>query len=802
MSDTPPTPVVEVPRPGGPRRRISAVWLVPLIALIFSVAVAWRTYSERGPIIEIEFDNAAGIVAGQTAIRFRDVTIGQVESVDFTTDLQKVLVTARIASNMSDFIDSDARFWLVRPQVSAQGVTGIETVLSGVYIQAFFDSEPGAPAERFVAEPRAPLTPADQPGLRVRLRSPDGGSVSEGAPVLFKRVAVGKIEQVELTPEGDVILDVFIDAPHDRFVTTATRFWNASGFSIQIGASGASLNVESLISLLQGGIGFDTVTSGGLPVEDERIFALYPSESAARQSALDDDPENRVTLTTEFEGSVRGLQVGAPVELRGIRIGEVTDLQALVESDEFGTPVVTTRATLVVMPSRMGFSGEGLADRVLDFLELRVDQGLRAKLASANILTGALFVDLVDELEAPPAEFDRLAEPWPVLPGLPADPSSIAASAEGVLERVSNLPIEELLDGAVAFIASLNALVTDEAVRDAPQNLGLLLADIRDLVNQDGIQQAPAELAALLASVRGVVDDITERQVAQALTDALAQVDTVVATVNTAAERLPPLIDSLTALSDRATELPLDELLASATGLVDSLDGWLATDGMQDLPLALGQSLDELRLTLAELRAGGTVENVNATLASVDRATAAISDAAVELPSLLQRLNVIADEDLPPLVEELTTLSRRASELPLEDLVASSTGLVTSIDAFLATDGMQDLPASLAATLGELRQVLTDLREGGAVDSFNATMASTDQAAQAIAGAAADLPALIAQLSAVAARADAALATVSPGSEINRDTQLLLREVRDAARSVTSLATALERRPNSVLFGR
>jgi paraquat-inducible protein B len=802
MPDTPPPPVIETPREGGPRRRISAVWLVPLIALIFSVAVAWRTYSERGPVIVIEFEDAGGIVAGQTAIRFRDVTIGQVEALNFSPDLQKVLVTARVARHMAEFIDADAQFWLVRPQVTAQGVTGIETVLSGVYIQAFFDSEPGASAERFVALTRAPLTPADQPGLRVRLRSPDGGSVSEGAPVLFKRVPVGKIELVELTPEGDVLMDLFIDAPHDRFVTTATRFWNASGFSIQIGASGASLNVESLISLLQGGIGFDTVTSGGLPVEDDRIFALYASESAARQSALDDDIGNRVTLSSIFDGSVRGLQVGAAVEFRGIRIGEVTDLQAVVAPDEFGTPMVSTRATFVVMPSRMGFSGDNLVERVLDLLEIRVPQGLRARLSSANILTGALFVDLVDDPEAPPAVFERDAEPWPILPGLPADPSSIAASAEGVLERVSNLPIEELLENAVAFIGNINALITDEAVRTAPQNLGLLLADIRALVNQDAIQNAPADLAALLASVRGMVEDITERQVARAVTEALAHVDTVVATVNTAAERLPPLIDSLTALSNRATELPLDELFSSAGGLVASLDGWLASEGMQDLPVALGRSLDELRLTLAELRAGGTVENVNATLAAVDRATAAISEAAVELPALLQRLNVIADQDLPPLVEELTTLSRRAGDLPLEELVASSTDLVTSIDTFLATEGMQDLPVSLAETLNELRQVLTDLREGGAVDSFNTTMASADQAARTIADATADLPVLIAQLTAVATRADAALSTVTPGSEINRDTQLLLREVRDAARAVTTLATALERRPNSILFGR
>ena len=215
----------------------------------------------------------------------------------------------------------------------------------------------GAPVDRFEGLPRPPLTPADEPGIRIRLRAPDGGSMTIGAPVLFKRIQVGKVEDIQLTEAGDVMIDLFIGAPNNVRLTEATRFWNASGFSIQLGGGGASLNVDSLISLLQGGISFDTVGSDLTPVENGHVYELYPSETAARQNLFEDEPGERLVLDTDFDGSVRGLQPGAPVEYNGIRIGEVKSLQAAIINEEGQPPRVTLRATLALVPNRLGITG-------------------------------------------------------------------------------------------------------------------------------------------------------------------------------------------------------------------------------------------------------------------------------------------------------------------------------------------------------------------------------------------------------------------------------------------------------------
>ena len=309
-------------------RRISAVWLVPLLALIIALGVAWRTYSSRGPLIEITFENAAGVEAGTTTLRFRDVVVGVVEAIDFTPDLSEVVVTARLDKDVARFADADAEFWVVRPSVTAQGVTGIETVISGVYIDTSWDNEVGEPQDRFQGLPRPPLTPAGQPGLRVRLRAANGGSMTIGAPILYKHIQVGKIEDITLTEAGDVMIDAFVNAPNHERLTEATRFWNASGFSIELGTGGASLNVASLVSLLQGGVSFDTVGSDNTKVEAGHIFELYPSETAARENLLDNEPGPRLTLDVDFDGSVHGLRPGAAVEFRGITVGEVRALQA------------------------------------------------------------------------------------------------------------------------------------------------------------------------------------------------------------------------------------------------------------------------------------------------------------------------------------------------------------------------------------------------------------------------------------------------------------------------------------------
>lgn len=932
MPDTdPPAPVLEPPRAEG-GRRISLVWLVPLLALLISLAVAWRSYSERGPLIEIVFDNAAGIEAGETTLRFRNVTVGLVEELSFTTDLQSVVVSVRLSQAVAPYVDEEAEFWVVRPSVTAQGVTGLDTVLSGVYIEAYWDGIPGERQDTFIGLPRPPLTPSDQPGLRVRLRAPDGGSVVEGAPVLFKSIRVGQVEAIELLDTGDVMIDVFVDAPHHLRLTEATRFWNASGFTIQLGIEGAVLNVDSLASLLQGGIAFDTVGSDLDPVESGYVYELYASEDAARQNAFEDTPGSRMRLDVYFENSVRGLEPGAPVEFRGIRIGEVTAVQAAILEGTDG-PRVALRTTLAIVPERLGLPDPGpeaddaaLVQAALDLLEAQVEQGLRAQLASASLLTQSLYVDLVVLPDPEPAELERAAEPYPVLPSAPSEVSSITASAEGVLQRMAALPIEELLENAVALLGNVNALLTDEAIRSAPENLGLLLADLRTLVNDSGLMEAPGDVRAVLASIEALLAEASERQVVAAFAEALdaarAAVETVggaaegvpellaefealsaearalpveeliaagtrlvedvdafvssetlttlpasaeaslaelrglldalrtggavenvnatlasvrqmtdavaaadlaaslqaavqetraaIGNVSAASEELPALIDSLAALADRAAALPLDELAASTRDVLAGADALLKSEGAQAIPASLAAALAETRAILAELRAGGAAENANAALASARQVAAelAAGDLVASLQTAVQEARLAAGNvsaastELPALLEDLSALAERAAALPLDELVASATDVLDGADAFLGTEGAQSVPASLAAALDETRGILAELRAGGAVENLNSTLASADQAAAAVEAAAADLPALLADLRQASERAGTALGSVAPGSQLNRDALLVLREVRDAARAVNELVTALERRPNSVLFGR
>ena len=808
-----PAPIVEGPKEVPPGRRISAVWLIPLIALVISLAVAWRNYDDRGPLIEIVFDNAAGIDAGKTAVRFRDVTVGVVESVRLTPDLAQVIVSARINKDVSATLDADAQFWVVRPSITSQGISGLDTVVSGAYIDSFWDQNAGNWADHFVGLPSPPLTPADQPGTRVRLRSPEGGSMVVGAPVLFKQIQVGRIENIELTPAGDVMIDIFVNAPNNARLTEGTRFWNASGFDITIGAQGAELNVASLLSLVQGGVTFDTVGPDATAVKAGHVFQLYGTERDARRDLFETETGVRQMVTAYFDGSVRGLAAGAPVEYRGLTVGEVTGVQAtIVDGDR--APRVAMRATLSILPGRMGIPEADDAEMRAGFLDLlasEVGRGMRARLAASGLLSQTLFVDLAMVENPPPGEFNRDAEPYPILPTAPSDTRALTASAQGLMQRLSSLPIEDLMTTAQNLLANVNAIVSDPGVRAAPENLGALIADIRTVVAQPGIQQAPERLAAILATAEGVVQQVDDQRLVERLGAALDTTSKAVAQIgDVTSQSVPQIVERITALTDRIQELPLEDLVTSGDQLVRSVDTLVRSPGVTEIPASLNASLDEVRGLLAALREGGAVENATASMESVRRITEelAASDLAARIQAVTTEARAAignvttASAQLSPLIASLTTLSNRAGELPLDALAKQTTELLATADGLLGTEGARQLPAALAGALDELRATLSALQAGGAVESVNSTLISAGQAADAITRATADLPALIAQLNAVARQADATLAGLGPDSPVNRETLSLLRQVGATAKSIDALVSALERKPNSVIFGR
>lgn len=621
-----------------PWRNLSFVWAVPILALVISLALAWQSYSQRGVLIEITFQNASGVMPGETTLRYRDVVIGTVEDVTFTEDLSRVLVRARVDKDVAPFLDAQTEFWVVRPKVSARGITGLSTVLSGVYIEGAWDQEVGELKWQFEGREDPPLVQPGRAGKRITLVTTDGRLISEGAPVFYHGIEVGRLERPRLTVSSDsIVVDAFIDAPHDRRLNAATRFWDTSGFSVSLGSAGLTLDFDSLASVVAGGVEFESIYEGGEAVNAGHVFNIYPDEAEARKSLFARSLSDAVPIAVEFGESVSGLEPGAAVQYGGLAVGEVTAISAEVRDTEFG-PEIRLMANLAIDPARLGLARGAGREEVLDFFEAAVKQGLRARLATANLFSSALVVELVELPDAAPASFQRTADPLPILPSEKSDLPDFTATAEGMLERINQLPIEQLINQAISLMASVETLASSESTQAAPDAVVALLEDTRSLVNDEATRALPGDIRAAVAELRSVVTELKEGGALKTLASALERADAIAANLETASAEFPGLVDDLRAVAKKANSLEAEELMAAATRVLDSADKVIGTEAARDLPPALNAALDQVRATLAELRDGGAVENANATMASARDAADAVAQAAEGLPELSARL--------------------------------------------------------------------------------------------------------------------------------------------------------------------
>ncbi|SFR42639.1 paraquat-inducible protein B [Yoonia tamlensis] len=620
-------------------QRFSLVWLAPVLALAVSLGAAWKNYADRGTLIVISFENAAGVAAGETLIKYRDVTVGKVETVEFAPGLGDVLVHARIDKDVAPYLDDDAEFWVVRPDVSVRGITGLDTVLSGVYIQGNWDTEADVAQFEFTGLERPTLTLAGQDGTRIILRATDGSTVSAGAPVLHKGIEVGYLETPELNFDGsEVIVAAFIESPYDRRITTSTRFWDTSGFSVSFGAGGVSLNVNSLASLIEGGVAFDTVVSGGATIDDGHLFSIFNNEQSARESLFTDPDAELLHVAVLFEESVSGLTVGSEVRFQGIRVGEVSEISAIVVG-EGDTAQVRLQTVLAIEPARLGMPAGSTNDDAIALLSDFVSRGLRARMVTGNILSGSLMIQLAEIEDALPAIMTRAVGPYPVIPTTDSQISDVAATAEGVLARINALPVEELMDGAIDLMDSLERLANDDSTRQAPQSLVALLDESRALIANDDLQNVPADLRAVIAELDSIVARANELDIVGDIDGVVASAAQTVASIQTATQNLPQITANIEALTAKANALELEALVASAGSTLDSIDALIASDDTMDLPGTVNGALDEMRVFLAEVREGGAIENVNAVLASANEAAQAVEEAVAGLPELSARAN-------------------------------------------------------------------------------------------------------------------------------------------------------------------
>ena len=485
------------------RERVSLVWLLPVLALLVGGWLAYKTWSEQGPTVEITFKTASGLEAGKTKVRFKDVEIGQVTRTRVSEDLERIVVTAQLTAGAERYLTEQTRFWVARPRVTASRVSGLETLLSGAYI-AIDPVLDGTPARRFTGLAEPPVITTDEPGTRFRLRSPTLGSLNLGSPVYYRHIQVGQVVNYQLDDDGSAVtIDIFVTKPHDRLVKTNTRFWNASGVDLKLGADGVSLDTESLLSVLLGGIGFDTPHT--LEAEGERagadqFFPLYESRSAAHERLY----LNKERYLMVFKGSARGLSTGAPVLLRGIQVGEVLDVQLRFDADDlsFSIPVL-----IEIEPGRISVD-EGV-DRVLahdpGLLNKLVGNGLRGQLKTGSLLTGQLYVDLDFHPDAPPATLSE-KRGYRVLPTVPAPFAAITTKANDLLAKLDAFPLARIGDELTASLEAVRGLVQSPAIETALSDLQRTLAQLRSLTEELDTRAAPEMTAALREARRALAN--------------------------------------------------------------------------------------------------------------------------------------------------------------------------------------------------------------------------------------------------------------------------------------------------------
>ena len=500
------------------RRRISPIWLVPIVALALGLWMVIHTLQSQGPEITVVFSSGASIEAGKTKIKFRDVEVGLVESVGLADDLESVVLTARVDKAAESLLREDTQFWVVRPRIGPGGVSGVGTLLSGGYLQL----APGTGKKGrhdFVGLDEPPVTPAGTPGLHFRMVAEESGSVNSGAPILYKKFRVGRVESAEFDVASQkMYYRAFIEEPYDDLVTSATRFWNASGISLSATADGIQVQTASIEALLVGGVVFglpEGVEPGG-PVEAGETFKLYDNYASVNEQPY----HHAVEYVVLFPQSVRGLRTGAPVEYRGIRIGRVERVlikeMAAKGFSGKGEPIPVL---IRLEPGRLELpdSEEGAAT-MARAIERGVGNGLRVTLSTGNLLTGSLYVYFDVYSDEPPAEMGSFAG-HPTIPTIAGGLEGIQVRLLTLLDKLNALPLEETLDGVDRLLADVDTIVASEDLQSLPASLEATLAGLRDTLDsvstdsemQDRLLRTVTELDRTLQSLRGLLETLKEK---------------------------------------------------------------------------------------------------------------------------------------------------------------------------------------------------------------------------------------------------------------------------------------------------
>lgn len=526
MTDSPQNPELsDIPEAvAEPKKRhsLQLVWLIPIVAAIIGGTLAVKTYLAKGPTISITFKTGEGLEAGKTKIKYRDVEIGTVSGITIANDLSHVIVTAEVKKKVTPHLVEGTRFWVVRPRISGGTVSGLGTLMGGSYI-GIEVGKSQKPQRKFIGLESPPVVSMDVPGSRFVLHSQSLGSLDVGSPLYFRQIQAGQIISYDLDQDGSgVTFKIFVASPYDKYVKSNTRFWHASGIDLTLDANGLKVNTQSAVSILIGGIAFQTVDEEGAapPTGQNTVFTLY----ATRDEAMKHQDPVSTIFRLKFKESIRGLSVGAPVDFRGIIIGEVAAINA---EFDFKAKEVNMIVTVRVYPQRIRARAVGPVPAGKDLNRTMNDHmvanGLRAQLKSGSLLTGQLLVALDFFPNVAKAKIDWNSNP-PQFPTTPSSLVELQASLSQIMNKLEKLPLDEVvadlrqtvqsldttLKSADKMVKRVDAEIVPEA-RAALEEARKTLAAAKQTLSADAplqqdLREALRELARTAQSLRTLTD--------------------------------------------------------------------------------------------------------------------------------------------------------------------------------------------------------------------------------------------------------------------------------------------------------
>ena len=466
----------------------SPVWIFPIVTALIGAWILFYHYSHQGPEVTLITTNAEGIEGGKTRIKSRSVDVGVVESTTLTDDLNHVEIKARLNAGMQKLLHGDSVFWVVKPQIGREGVSGLGTLLSGAYIEL----QPGtkeAEPEQYQLLDSPPLASPDAKGIRVLLESNKAGQLSPGDPVLFHGYRVGSVETSTFDPQNRrITYQLFINAPNDRLVTSNVRFWKDSGIAVDLTSAGMRVEMGSLSTLFGGGVSFDIPEGLDLvePVANKTEYHLFDDQRSIQDSIY----TQHIDYVMFFSDSIRGLQPGAPVEFRGIRLGTVGKVPFFIPglhqtlNDDYRIPV-----EIRIEPERL-VNQLGSDPDVRGHMSELIKRGLRGSLKTGNLVTGALYVDIDFYPKAPPLRNEmREFNGYPIIPTISGGLAQIQQRLMDALDKINNLPLNPLLEQATSTLVQSQKTM---------QRMQTTLDNLNKITASQSMQQLPADMQSTL----------------------------------------------------------------------------------------------------------------------------------------------------------------------------------------------------------------------------------------------------------------------------------------------------------------